>query len=103
LTLVSIGIVTWNSAVHIARCLDAVRAQTHRALELLVADNASSDSTRELLDRRTSGQERHYFDTNRGFSAAHNALIRRSRGDFYLALNLMSCSPSSSSMREWRD
>lgn len=87
MTLVSIGIVTWNSAEHIERCIDAVRGQLHRPVELLVADNASTDGTRALLEGRTSVDERQYFDRNRGFSAAHNALIRRSRGDFYLALN----------------
>jgi GT2 family glycosyltransferase len=87
LALVSIGIVTWNSAADIGRCVDAVRQQTHHPIELLVADNASIDGTRALLEAHTSSGERLYFETNRGFSAAHNALIRRSRGDFYLALN----------------
>jgi GT2 family glycosyltransferase len=87
LALVTIGIVTWNSAAHIASCLDAVRAQSHHPIELLVADNASTDATRAVVEARTSANEREYFGVNRGFSAAHNTLIRRSRGDFYLALN----------------
>jgi GT2 family glycosyltransferase len=87
LALVTVGIVTWNSAAHIASCLDAVRAQRHQPVELLVADNASADDTRTMLEARTAPAEREYFAANQGFSAAHNALIRRSRGDFYLALN----------------
>jgi GT2 family glycosyltransferase len=87
LALVSIGIVTWNAANHIQSCVNAVRAQTHAPVELLVADNASTDGTREVLERVTAAAEREYFASNRGFSTAHNALIRRSRGDFYLALN----------------
>ena len=85
--LVSIGVVTWNSARDIAACLDAVRAQRHRPIELLVGDNASADETRRLLEERTSGDERRYFPANLGFSAAHNALIRASRGAYYVTLN----------------
>lgn len=69
------------------RCLASVRAQRFAPIQLLVADNASTDGTREILDAATEPGERHLFDRNLGFSAAHNHLIRESRGDFYLALN----------------
>jgi GT2 family glycosyltransferase len=87
LPLVSIGVVTWNSARDLGACLDAVRAQRHQPIELLVGDNASSDETRALLEARTTADERRYFPANLGFSAAHNTLIRASRGAYYLALN----------------
>lgn len=87
MALVTIGIVTWNSAPFLPCCLDAVRAQTHPQIELLVADNASADGTRAILDQRTAPDERRLFPGNRGFSAAHNALIAQSRGAYYLALN----------------
>jgi GT2 family glycosyltransferase len=85
--LVSIGIVTWNSAGDLARCLDGVRSQRYEDIELLVGDNASTDGTRALLETRTVAAERRYFPENRGFSAAHNALIGETRGTYYLALN----------------
>ena len=88
--LVTIGIVTWNSASDVERCLDAVRAQQHQPIELLVGDNASTDGTRAVLEARTGESERRYFPANRGFSAAHNALIRDSRGVYYLSLNGLS-------------
>lgn len=86
--LVSIGIVTFNSASDIAACIAAVRAQTHQpAIELLIGDNASSDDTWARVGEVTLETERVRFDRNTGFSAAHNALIRRSRGAYYIALN----------------
>jgi GT2 family glycosyltransferase len=87
LPLVSIGVVTWNSARDLVPCLDAVRAQRHQPLELLVGDNASADDTRALLESHTTPGERRYFPANLGFSAAHNALIRESRGAYYVTLN----------------
>jgi GT2 family glycosyltransferase len=85
--LVSVGIVTWNAGPRIDACLASVRAQTYEPLELLVADNASADDTWARIEARTSPRERRRFAGNLGFAAAHNALIRESRGDFYLALN----------------
>ena len=85
--LVSIGIVTWNSAGDLARCLDGVRAQRHQPIELIVGDNASTDGTRAVIEAGTAAAERRYFPANLGFSAAHNALIREARGTYYLALN----------------
>lgn len=86
-SLVSVGVVTWQSAAVVGECLDAVRAQTHPDIELLVGDNASTDGTRAVLETRTAAAERVYFDTNTGFAAAHNRLIACSRGAYYLALN----------------
>jgi GT2 family glycosyltransferase len=85
--LVSVGVVTWNSGSVIAGCLVSVRSQAEVPLELLVWDNASTDETRARLEALTEPSERVYSDTNVGFSAAHNGLIERSRGDYYLALN----------------
>jgi GT2 family glycosyltransferase len=84
---VTVGVVTWNSASVIEACLASVRGQGHAPLTLRVADNASADGTRALLERLTSAQERRYFPQNLGFSAAHNALIAASTTDLYLALN----------------
>jgi GT2 family glycosyltransferase len=85
--LVSVGIVTWNSADVIEAAVASVRAQTHSAVELFVGDNASSDATRERVERATAPAERVWFDRNLGFSSAQNRLVARSRGAYYLALN----------------
>jgi GT2 family glycosyltransferase len=84
---VTVGVVTWNSASVLEACVASVRTQTHTPLTLRIADNASTDGTRALLERVTAADERRYFTENRGFSAAHNALIAASPDDFYLALN----------------
>ena len=85
--LVTVGIVSWNSAPYIERAIAAIRQQTHPSIELLVIDNASADGTRQLVERATAPRERTFLDRNLGFSAAHNLLIARSRAPYYLALN----------------
>lgn len=84
---VTVGVITWNSARVIEACIGAVRQQRDAPITLRIADNASTDDTRALLERLTTADERQYFPENRGFSAAHNALIAASRDEFYLALN----------------
>jgi len=83
----SIGIVTWNSARDLPGCLRAVRRLDGVETELLVADNASSDTTRDILEQATTPGERVWLADNEGFARAHNRLIARSRGAYYLALN----------------
>lgn len=85
--LVSIGIVSWNSAEVIETCLKAVRALAWPAVELRVLDNASDDDTWTRLERATTSEERIRSSVNLGFSAAHNRLIDATHGDYYLALN----------------
>jgi GT2 family glycosyltransferase len=85
--LVSVGIVCWNSERDIGDAIRSVRAQTHAPIELLVADNASADGTLAVLESLTAEGERLIFDRNPGFAAAQNALIARSSGEYYLALN----------------
>ncbi|MFL6246925.1 MAG: glycosyltransferase family 2 protein [Thermoanaerobaculia bacterium] len=81
--LVSVVLVTWNSAQYLPRCLDALRRQTHRAVELIAIDNASSDATLALLEADTIIRN----DTNRGFSVAVNQSIAVARGEYVLLLN----------------
>jgi GT2 family glycosyltransferase len=84
---VSVTIVTFNSRDFIERCLESVFRQTHRPLEVIVVDNASSDGTCEIL----AGFEKRITvicnTRNLGFAAAQNQAIREATGDWVLVLN----------------
>ena len=83
--LVSVILVTWNSAQYLRRCLDALRQQTHGAIELIAIDNASADDSIAFVEPHATTLIRN--DTNRGFSAAVNQGIAIARGEFVLLLN----------------
>ena len=84
---VCVAIVTYNSARYIRRCLDAVFAQRGVALEVVVADNASTDGTREILER-CHGRIRLILNgRNEGFAAAQNQVIRSASSPWVLTLN----------------
>jgi GT2 family glycosyltransferase len=85
--LVSIIIVNWNGAPHLPVCLNALRAQTYRNFEVIVADNASHDQSLPLLARDYPEVKVVALPENRGFTGGNNAGIRAARGEFIVLLN----------------
>lgn len=89
--LVSILIVTYNSAEFIGPCLDSIRRNTaYPQYEVIIVDNNSSDGTVEILQKYASLDPRirvTVLETNRGFAAATNEAATRGRGDYFLMLN----------------
>lgn len=83
--LVSVVLVTWNSARYLRRCLEGIAHQTHTPLELIVVDNASTDDSVALVEPVATQVIRN--DSNRGFSAAVNQALRVARGEYVLLLN----------------
>jgi len=86
--MVSVLICTFNSRSVLPACLQALRQQTCGPLEVVIVDNASSDGTREILDRLQAPEYQVILNQeNVGFAAAQNQAIRRSRGEWLLSLN----------------
>jgi GT2 family glycosyltransferase len=83
--LVSVILVTYNSAGYLRRCIDAVQAQTYPSIEFIVVDNASTDASVEIARDHATHLIRN--DTNRGFSAAVNQGIAVARGEFVQLVN----------------
>lgn len=86
---VYVGLVTFNSAADLPRCLPALRLQIYTDVRLLAWDNASTDEAVAWLQQQP---DVHVFVSreNLGYGRAHNALIRAANlqaDDFYLALN----------------
>jgi GT2 family glycosyltransferase len=87
LPLVSIVIPNWNGAHHLTTCLDSLRAQTHPHVEVIVADNGSTDGSLKLLARDYPEVRVLALGENRGFTGACNAGVRAARGAFVALLN----------------
>jgi GT2 family glycosyltransferase len=85
--MVSVTIVTWNSAAHLRQCLDSIFRQDYPSIEIILLDNGSTDATCEIL----GGEEKRcrviYKQHNTGFSAGQNEAIQAARGNYILCLN----------------
>jgi GT2 family glycosyltransferase len=80
-------IVNWNGAQHLPVCLNALRAQTCRSVEVIVADNASRDESLQLLAHHYPEVKVIALQENRGFTGGSNAGIRAAQGEFIVLLN----------------
>jgi GT2 family glycosyltransferase len=87
--LVSIILVTWNSARFLPRCLDSLSKQTFQDFEIVLVDNGSNDATLALLrdhQPRMALQVRE-LGVNRGFSVANNLGANLARSRWLALLN----------------
>ncbi len=80
---VAVVIPSWNSAELLPRCLDSLRAQGE--VEAFVVDNGSTDGSVELLRER--GIPHLTLAENRGFAAAVNLGVARTKAPLVLPLN----------------
>lgn len=84
---VDVGIVNWNSRELTLRAVHVLLDTDWGCdLHVLVRDHASSDGTADAL-AAVAGVELCRHETNPGFAAGVNALVRRSSAPWFLALN----------------
>jgi glycosyltransferase involved in cell wall biosynthesis len=89
LPLVTIAIPTHNRAESfLAQALRSAAGQTYPRLEILVADNASSDGTEALVRGFTNAPIRYLrHHVNIGSTANYNSCLEQARGDYFLLLH----------------
>jgi glycosyltransferase involved in cell wall biosynthesis len=85
--LVSVIISTCNRAHYLPEAIDSVRAQIHRAYELIVVDDGSSDETPSLLRRLEATGVRCLRQPNRGVAVARNQGVQAARGELIAFLD----------------
>ena len=73
---VSVILPSWNRADWLKKSIDSVLEQTFRDFELIVVDDASTDSTQEILTIYSGKFRSITFAKNLGVSAARNAAVK---------------------------
>lgn len=82
---VSVVLPTRNRATLLPRAIESVRRQTLPDWELIVVDDASTDSTRDVIADFIAQDERVStirLETKSGAAAARNRAVRQARGEF---------------------
>jgi glycosyltransferase involved in cell wall biosynthesis len=83
---VTIGIPVYNGERYLEEAIRSVLAQTHRDLELVISDNASTDRTAEICrDYALQDSRVRYFrnSTNLGAAPNYNLVFSHARGRFF--------------------
>lgn len=88
MTLVSVIIPTYNRAGFVVEAIQSVLAQTISDFELIIVDDGSTDSTREVLSDFISKRTIRYIrQNNQGEAAARNTGIDEARGRYIAFLD----------------
>lgn len=87
--LVSILIVTWNSAAYLPRCLSSLEKQSYKNFEIIVIDNGSLDDSVAIVEEQYSELDIRIkkLSVNKGFAVANNIGARLARGQWLALLN----------------
>ncbi len=86
--LVSVVIPTYNRALLLQRALKSVLQQTHRNLDVIVVDDASSDDTPEVVRAFDDPRVRYIRnEENRGGAATRNSGIQAAAGEIVAFLD----------------
>src|SRR5919198_296665 len=87
--LVTIAVPARNEERFIGHCLDSLSGQTHRNVEILVVDSASTDGTREVVlgRARDDGRIRLLSYPGASIPGALNAALAAARGKWFVRVD----------------
>jgi GT2 family glycosyltransferase len=85
--LFSIVIPHWNGLTHLPTCYAALQQQTYPHLEIILADNGSTDGSQEYTRAHYPQVRIVQLDRNYGFTGACNAGFRAAKGQYIALLN----------------
>jgi glycosyltransferase involved in cell wall biosynthesis len=84
--LLSIGVPVFNGERYLARALEGLRAQALTDIEVVIADNASTDRTAEIARAVVAGDDRFRYvrrDHNVGLVPNYNRIFAETDGEFF--------------------
>jgi glycosyltransferase involved in cell wall biosynthesis len=89
--LVTVIIGSYNQAKYVEECLESVRRQTYRPVQLIIVDDCSTDDSvrviRRWMDDHQSDGQLIVHDSNRGVSAVANAALSAAKGKYVALLS----------------
>ncbi len=83
----SVIVLSWNGMDYLEDCLDAVLSQDYPDLEVIVADNGSTDGSTDFVAEHYPQVRLIRNECNLGFAAGNNVGLRAATGDVLVLLN----------------
>lgn len=85
--IVSVVIPNWNGSDVITECIDSIKNQNLKPLEVIVVDNGSTDGSVEIIKKQFPEVKLISLEKNIGFAGAVNKGIKAAKGDYVFLLN----------------
>lgn len=84
MVLISVIVPVYNIVDLLPRCVDSIRRQTYRNLEIILVDDGSTDNSGALAEKMALEDKRVrvFHKENGGSSSARNLGISKARGDY---------------------
>ena len=87
MSVAKIVILNWNGVDHLRRFLPSVVAAAPEGVEVIVADNGSTDGSVAVLGEEFPTVRVLRMDRNYGFAGGYNRALEQVEADYYLLLN----------------
>ncbi len=87
---VSVIVLVYNSERYLGRCVDSLRCQSYRELEIILVDDASTDGSRPIMERYAQEDERIRIashEVNRGLFQARLTGVAQATGEYIAFLD----------------
>ena len=84
---VAIVILNWNGEQMLRRFLPSVLQYSEAVADIVVADNASTDASLALLEKKFPTVRTIVLDRNYGFAEGYNRALRQVEYEYYVLLN----------------
>lgn len=85
--LISVIIVTYNSAGYLSECLNSLLKADYKNLEIIIVDNNSDDDTVSVIKSFKNKIIPFFAEKNLGYAEGNNLGIEKAGGDFVFLLN----------------
>ncbi len=85
---VSVLMTVYNTEKYLSRAIKSITNQTYQNFELIIVDDASTDSSRKILKKiRNKKISKYFFKKRMGRTKALNFALKQSSGDFIAILD----------------
>ncbi len=95
---ITVVVVNYNSGDYLKGCIASLARQTHRSFEVIIVDNASTDSSLDSLAEKPERLTILKQTDNLGFARANNIAASAGRGEWLALLN-----PDAEAEPDWLD
>jgi GT2 family glycosyltransferase len=84
---VAVVILNWNGQHFLENFLPFVLVSTHKNIQIIVADNASTDDSITFLQQHFPSVQIIINETNQGFAKGYNTALKKVIADYFVLLN----------------